>query len=479
MHEVLGYNVLTIRKKTLFAIGGITVGLIGLFYAISYSVILQNFDRLEQGFVADNIRRVKATMADQTKALDTLTHDWASWDDSYYFVEDTNQAFIDSNIVEDTFTASAEIDLLLFFDTDSKLVYGIVYDREEEEMQQPPSEIITRLQGYQTLFMFPQEDGLEQKGLLLLHDGVISLAARPILNSNGEGPSHGTLMMGRYLSSDRFANVAEITRTSFTVHEINSPPSSKQSAEALSLLLPGSREFYITNIDDGLISGFTLLRDVTDKPLLLVNLAVSRDIHTQGKKTQFILITGLLAASLVFALVIFLLLDYLVLRRLASLSREVAGIGDHASPTFRVTEKGRDELANLAIDINGMLTAIADTQQELKENEVRVRTIAEFTRSGFFITQGENLIYVNSVMEEFTGYSKKQLYKMNWWDMFHPENRNVLRESIMEVQKVGVKPQHFTVRLVTEKGDYKWLDLRIKQVKFQGKPAGFAVCTDI
>jgi PAS domain S-box-containing protein len=469
---------MTIRKKTLFAIGGITLGLISLFYAISSYVILQNFDRLEQGFVTDNIRRVKATIADQIIALDTLTHDWASWDDTYNFINDTNQAFIASNIVEDTFTTSAEINLLLFFDTDKKLVHGTVYDPETEEMQPPPQGIITRLQEQITLFTFPKANELDQQGLLRLPDGIVTLAARPILKSSGEGPSRGTLIMGRYLTHDLLRKVAEITRTSFTVHETNTPSSSKNIIEALSVLSQERHDFYVTPVDDSVINGYTLLQDVNHAPFLFVELTASRDIHTQGHKTQIILVIALLAASLVFASVIFLMLDYLVLKRVAALSREVASIGDHASPDSRVTEQGSDELADLASSINDMLISIANTQQELKENEMRVRTIAEFTRSGFFITQGENLIYVNSVMEEFTGYSKEQLLKMNWWDIFHSENKNILRDTIMQVQKVAVKPQQFSVRLITAEGKEQWIDLRIKQVSFQGKPAGFAVCTD-
>ena len=470
---------MTIRKKTLAAIGVITVGLGVLFYAISYYIILQNFDRLEQGFVRDNVSRVKATIVDQITALDTITHDWASWDDTYYFAEDVNQAYIDSNIAKDTFTTSAEIDFILYFTTDKKLIYGVGYDRHLEEIQPPSQPVVTRLQEQLTLFQFPQEEGRDQFGVLLLPNGLISVTARPILRSNGMGPSHGTLIIGRYLTSDWFDKVADITRTSFTVHEINGSPLAKENAKALAVLLKGSQQLYISPVDDNIISGYTLLRDVTERPVLLINLAVSRDIHRQGKKTQIILISCLLAASLVFASVIFIHIDHLVLKRLATLSREVANIGDHASPDSQVTATGRDELAGLSLAINEMLTSIADTQQQLKENEARVRTLAEFTRSGFFITQGENLIYVNSVMVEFTGYSREQLFKMNWWDMFHPENRSILRDSIMEAQKVGVKLQHFTVRLKTAKAKEKWLDLRIKQVSFQGKPAGFAVCTDV
>jgi len=220
---------MTIRKKTLLAIGGITIGLIGLFYAISSYVILQNFDRLEQGFVTDNIRRVKATIADQVVALDTLTHDWANWDDTYNFINDTNQAFVESNIVEDTFTTSAEINLLLFFDTNKKLVHGTVYDPDVEEMRPPPQEIITQLQEQKTLFVFPKPDELNQQGLFRLPNRTIYLAARPILKSNGKGPSRGTLIMGRYLTSDQLRKVAAITHTSFTTHEINPPFYSKNS----------------------------------------------------------------------------------------------------------------------------------------------------------------------------------------------------------------------------------------------------------
>ena len=43
-------------------------------------VIQKQFDQLEHRTVVESLDRVLATFHDQIEALDTLAHDWASWD---------------------------------------------------------------------------------------------------------------------------------------------------------------------------------------------------------------------------------------------------------------------------------------------------------------------------------------------------------------------------------------------------------------
>ena len=39
-------------------------------------------------------------------------------------------------------------------------------------------------------------------GILLLPEGPLLVASQPILNSQGEGPIHGTLIMARYFDAE-------------------------------------------------------------------------------------------------------------------------------------------------------------------------------------------------------------------------------------------------------------------------------------
>lgn len=91
-----------------------------------------------------------------------------------------------------------------------------------------------------------------------------------------------------------------------------------------------------------------------------------RDIYAQGEAATRYFLFYLLGIGLVFGIVIILLLERLVLARVARLSGElnvIAANGDHSA---RVSDDGYDELASMASSINTMINALEKTQQELK-----------------------------------------------------------------------------------------------------------------
>ncbi|MBU0908317.1 MAG: PAS domain S-box protein [Proteobacteria bacterium] len=467
-----------IRKKVLLSIGLVSLTLTAIFYYLFKNVILNNFDTIEERFVHDNISRVKATIEDQAKSLDTITHDWASWDDTYGFIVDRNKEYEETNIVEDTFLSSAKINYLLYFDTEGKLVHGTFYDPEQKALVPVPANLLSQLAGNKQLFHHPTNDS-HFTGLIMISDAILLISARPILKSDGEGPNRGTLVMMRILDEARIMTIKEITKMDFSVHIINTPLPHTDSFEILDTILANPDNFIIKPLDNDYIAGYGAMKDIFSQPLLLLRLTVPRTIHIQGHRTLAYLLWTTIITSLTFSLLVFIILDRLVLNRLAVLNSDVLKISKSAHPAYRVQVSGSDEFASLSTSINTMLDAIDKNQLEQKEKEVRLRTIAEFTRSGLFITQGPKLIYVNSVMELITGYTSEELFSMNWWDIFHPDYRGYLRSKIMETQKVGSPPEQYEVMIIRKTGEEGWLDLRIKHVTFQGNPASFGVCTDL
>ncbi|MCK9296333.1 MAG: PAS domain S-box protein [Desulfobulbaceae bacterium] len=467
-----------IRKKVLLSIGLVSLALTAIFYYLFKNVILNNFDIIEERFVHDNISRVKAIIEDQAKSLDTLTHDWASWDDTYGFIVDLNKDYEETNIVEETFLSSAKINYLLFFDSEGKLVHGTFYDPEQKALVPVPANLLSQLAGNKQLFHHPTNDS-HFTGLIKISDAILLISARPILKSDGKGPNRGTLIMMRILDEARIQMIKGITKMDFSVHIINTPLPHPDSFEILDTMLANPDNFLIKPLNDDYIAGYGIIKDIFGQPLLLLRLAVSRTIHIQGHRTLTYLLWATIITSLTFSFLVFIILDRLVLNRLAGLNSDVLKISKSAHPASRVQVSGSDEFASLSNSINTMLDAIDKNQLEQKEKEVRLRTIAEFTRSGLFITQGPKLIYVNSVMELITGYTSEELFSMNWWDIFHQDYRGYLRSKIMETQKVGSPPEQYEVMIIKKTGEEGWLDLRIKHVTFQGNPASFGVCTDL
>ena len=80
----------------------------------------------------------------QTK-IETLNRiDWANWDDSYNFVQDRNEAYIESNLYPESL-ATINVNMLLFIDTSGQLVYGKAIDLQSLEEKPVPQDLISYL----------------------------------------------------------------------------------------------------------------------------------------------------------------------------------------------------------------------------------------------------------------------------------------------------------------------------------------------
>src|SRR5256885_14551765 len=71
-------------------------------------------------------------------------------------------------------------------------------------------------------------------------------------------------------------------------------------------------------------------------------------------------------------------------------------------------------------------TADALLRPELLCGEANFRTLAEAIACAVFISQGERLHYVNHAAETITGYAREDLLSMTFWDLVHPDCRELV-----------------------------------------------------
>ncbi|MEM2030942.1 MAG: CHASE4 domain-containing protein, partial [Archaeoglobaceae archaeon] len=72
----------------------------------------------------------------ELKSLEILCIDWAFWDDTYEFIEDRNERYIASNLVERTFI-DAKINMILFINKNGEVMFSKFYDRNWNEKELP------------------------------------------------------------------------------------------------------------------------------------------------------------------------------------------------------------------------------------------------------------------------------------------------------------------------------------------------------
>ncbi|MEW6757724.1 MAG: PAS domain S-box protein [Acidobacteriota bacterium] len=115
----------------------------------------------------------------------------------------------------------------------------------------------------------------------------------------------------------------------------------------------------------------------------------------------------------------------------------------------------------------------------VKESESLFRGLAESTEAAIMIYQGERLRYVNRATELISGYSREEMLKVQFWDLVHPDHRDMVRERGIARQRGEPVPRHYEFKVVTKSGDVRWLDFTAAVIQYEGRPAGLATAIDV
>lgn len=361
---------MTLRKKTLLIVG-LTLGVlfIGLIVA-SWTIVLGGFEDQESQDTRTNVERVLGALDDDLRQLEVTTRDWAEWNDTYQYMEDRNEAYIESNWVDGTL-AVIGMNVALYVDTAGQVVLSKAYDLAADEVAAVPDSLLEHLSSEQLLLAAPVPgDGVV--GLISLPEGPMLVASRPILTGGGEGPVRGHLIFGQYLDA---AGVEKLSRTtlisldSIPVDGTQMTPEHRDVLAGLSLESP----ILVQPLSSDVVVGYALVPDIYGEPALLLEAEMARGVYQRGQVTVLYFTIALIVIGIIFGVVILVLLEKLVLSRLARLAGEVNAIGLSADSSAQVSISGNDELAQLGNEINAMLCALEKSQDELRKSEQALR----------------------------------------------------------------------------------------------------------
>jgi len=312
---------------------------------------MESFDQLEEQNTQKNIERVKDALLSDIDGLESIVGDWAPWDEGYSFVQDGNEAFIQTNLDPSTLP-NLQVNIILFYNISGHLVYSQSIDIVNKEMKLlperfqkdiPPNDIILNHTDINSSI----------KGIIILPEGPMIIASKPIITSKHEGPIKGTIIMGRFLDTEEIGQLSRIIHLSLNLslfHNPNTPDISSAIKE-----LTTEKPIFIQPMNSDVMAGYLLLNDIEGNPAIVIKAEMPRGIHKQGENTMRYLMIFIIGSGLVFGIVILLLLEKNVLSRLAFLSSNVSSIGKTGNHAMRISLTGNDELSNLANDINSML----------------------------------------------------------------------------------------------------------------------------
>lgn len=118
-------------------------------------------------------------------------------------------------------------------------------------------------------------------------------------------------------------------------------------------------------------------------------------------------------------------------------------------------------------------------EMAVRESEALFRSLAETAEAGILIYQGEHFKYVNRATEAITGYSREELLRIPFWEVVHPDHREMVKERGLTRQKGAPVPRHYEMKLLTKQGETRWVDFTATLIQHEGRPAGIATAFDI
>lgn len=355
---------MTLRRKTLSIVSLALVALVLVIFATAGFILSTSFANLQQQQATENMGRVLNAINGRIATQDTLTEDYAEWDDTYFFVTDPNQAYIDANFHDANFIDFGN-SIVFIVNNDGEIVFSKAFDLQQEVEAPVPTQFEQILTPDSPLLNHPTLDH-SVTGLINLPGQSIILSAHPILTSVDEGPINGTLIMGFPFDENEIAQLSELTNLSVLVHRVDDarlPADLRQVIAAVEQ----SEGVYFEPVNQNTLMGYTIVQDVYGNPALLVQVEIPRDIYQQGRTNLAYLLASLLVLGVVFVGLVIVLLERLVLARVANLSTAVTAIGASGDLAKRVPVTGQDELSSLAENINGMLQALTNSQIELQK----------------------------------------------------------------------------------------------------------------
>lgn len=365
---------MTLRRRTALAVLiACTVAVVVLYFTLQ-GILAARFTTLEREKANQDLGRVSNALNQDIASVEMVVGDWAPWDDTYRFVQDGNAEYIASNLEASTLV-NLGINFIVFVNPAGQIAYSKAVDLSNKTETPLPAGLEQYATGEGLLARHASETS-SVAGILLLPEHPTLVASQPILTSQREGPIAGSLIMGRYLSSEEVQKLSEVTDLSLELHRVDESdlPADFETAQSS---LSKERTSLVRVLDSKTVAAYMLLTDIYGSPAFVLRVDEPRDIYAQGQQTAQYVLYLLLGFGLLFTVLAILEIDRLVLSRLRRLSTSVEAVGRSLNLSERVSVSGKDELTAVAEAINRTLASLEQSHRDLVETEAKNRALVD------------------------------------------------------------------------------------------------------
>lgn len=426
-------------KVPLIMLSVVSVLILG-YYLVFRFIVYDSFLELDNRLALRNVNRVAHAIDRELKHLDSFTHDWSSWDDTYRFALDGNKQYQDSNLLPAVFR-DQKLNLIHVYNKDGRLVWGRTYDMDfETELD---LDLREELGAEVFREMTDQQDkDRSTRGFILTGSGILVISSNPILTSQNTGPSRGAMVMGRFIGKEFIETIAEQTAIDIAAFSLNDAKLPREARQFMESHNGDPRDTHLYSTSRKTHAYF-MIRDIAGHPVLMIRASMPRDIMMKGTWAYTIGFLFIITLGIIILLVLSVLLSAMVIRPITSLTSEVLrweGTEDVSGQFFMAR---RDEIGTLSREFKTLVEKLSERQKSIEFSEKRLRQIIDLVPHYIFAKDLDgSFVLANKAFADLFGLQPGDMVGMNICSLVSSEETiRAIRDEDSEVIRTG-KPRH-------------------------------------
>ncbi len=465
-----------IHRKTGIVLAVTFLLVVAAVFIASRTILLDSYVKLDEESVHADVQRLNSAVENELSQMKTSSRDWSSWDDTYEFITNRDEDYITANLVDESFL-NFSLNLMVFVNSSGEVVYSKAYDLQNEEEVAMPDSFQQHLYPADTALLHLTDPSSTVTGILLLPEGPMLVSSNPILTSADQGPIRGALIWGRYLDETVIDALAAQTLLSLDIITFADGESLTNFPEIQQPLLEDT--IFVSPLSSESISGYSMMRDIYGEPALILKVDESRTIYQQGLTTVNYFLLLVVAVSLLFSALTYILIDKLILSRLSRLSAMVSDVGKKKGFSARLNLPGNDELSDLAAVMNNTFGELATYHQALADSEQKYSTLVERSTDGIIVIQDDLLKFANQKAAEITGFSVEEATGKPFLTFISPEYRALAADSYKRRMAGEEAPSLYEIEVSSKGGRKIMMEVNANAIQYEGKPADLVILRDV
>lgn len=326
--------------------------------------VLPAFYEFEQEQAKQSLTRALLALDTELDALDIINRQYSEWNHTKEFVLGNRDSYVEENLDTSSWDLS-HMNMMLIFDTEGNLRWGGVQPPGGGPSLLPAQELLQPLNpGHPLLDLRGAEDVVQ--GVLLARTAPMLVSSHHILNDQGEGPSAGVLVIGRYLEGNAIQELQQRAGVQLAVSSRSDRGLSEHVLRELEML-PGYGGTTHVEYDDETISAHQIVFDLFSSPAIAIHVSSPRIVSGIGRTTARAAMFYLTGVTLVFLFVAWLAMRHWIMTPLSRLSAHMLRIRRTGDLGRKLDTSRRDEIGQLSREFDQLTGELGTAQRDLEQ----------------------------------------------------------------------------------------------------------------